>query len=122
MEARTEGRGGALSRFKEWLPKGQTLPDDVWLSRHRALVVLLVAQGIALAVFGVFEGYGVLHTIAHVSVVAPLAVAAILLEKHRRWAAVLVAVGLATESALLVHIWHGAIEGHFMFFVMIVVL
>src|SRR5262249_38095282 len=63
-----------------------------------------------------------LHTIAHIAVVAPIAIAALAYEKHRRWAAVLVAVGLATESALLVHIWHGAIEAHFMFFVMIVVL
>jgi diguanylate cyclase (GGDEF)-like protein/PAS domain S-box-containing protein len=49
-------------------------------------------------------------------------VAARVLEDHRRWAAVLVALGLATESALLVHIWRGAIEAHFLFFVMIVVL
>jgi diguanylate cyclase (GGDEF)-like protein/PAS domain S-box-containing protein len=111
-----------LSRLRGWLPRGQTLPDEVWLRRHHSMVGLLVAQGLALAVFGVFEGYGVLHTIAHVGVVAPLAVAAILFQRHRRWAAVMVAVGLATESALLVHIWHGAIEAHFMFFVMIVVL
>jgi diguanylate cyclase (GGDEF)-like protein/PAS domain S-box-containing protein len=118
----TTGTRGALVRLRAWLPRGQTLPDDVWLRRHHALVVLLIAQGIGLGIFGFFEGYGVGHTIAHVSVIAPIAIAALVLEAHRRWAGVLVAVGLATESALLVHIWHGAIEAHFMFFVMIVVL
>src|SRR3954463_1321325 len=108
---------GPVARLREWLPRGQTLPPDVWLRRHHALVALLIAQGIGLAIFGVFEGFGVLHTIAHVAVVAPIAIAAIVLERHRRWAGVLVALGLATESALLVHIWHGAIEAHFMFFV-----
>jgi diguanylate cyclase (GGDEF)-like protein/PAS domain S-box-containing protein len=121
MEQAT-GSGGPLARLRAWLPRGQTLPDDVWLRRHHALVTLLILQGFGLAIFGVFEGYGVLHTIAHVAVIAPIAIAAIVLERHRRWAGVLVAVGLATESALLVHIWHGAIEAHFMFFVMIVVL
>jgi PAS domain S-box-containing protein/diguanylate cyclase (GGDEF)-like protein len=42
--------------------------------------------------------------------------------KNRRVAATLVSLGLVTASALLVHIWGGVIEGHFHFFVMIVVL
>jgi diguanylate cyclase (GGDEF)-like protein/PAS domain S-box-containing protein len=121
MDAIT-GRTGPLGRLRDWLPRGQTLPDDVWLRRHHTMVGLLIAQGIGLAIFGLFQGYGVLHTMAHVAIIAPVAIAALAFEQHRRWAAVLVAVGLATESALLVHIWHGAIEAHFMFFVMIVVL
>jgi diguanylate cyclase (GGDEF)-like protein/PAS domain S-box-containing protein len=121
MEASTV-RHGPVARVRDWLPRGQTLPPDVWLRRHHTMVGLLIAQGIGLAIFGVFEGYGALHTIAHIAVIAPIAIAALVLQKHQRWAAVLVAVGLATESALLVHIWHGAIEAHFMFFVMIVVL
>src|SRR4029079_15538556 len=83
---------------------------------------VMALQGVGLAIFGLVEGFGPLHTLAHLSVVVPIIVAAVAFEKHRRWAAVLVAVGLATESALLVHIWHGAIEAHFLFFVMIVIL
>jgi diguanylate cyclase (GGDEF)-like protein/PAS domain S-box-containing protein len=121
MEASTH-RLPALTRLRDWFPRGQTLPADVWRRRHHSLIWLMIAQGVGLVVFGVIEGYGALHTVAHVGVILPIAWGALALERYRRLAAVLVALGLATESALLVHIWHGAIEAHFLFFVMIVVL
>jgi diguanylate cyclase (GGDEF)-like protein/PAS domain S-box-containing protein len=121
METATAYRG-AVVRLREWLPRGQTLPDEVWLRRHHSLIWVMALQGVGLAIFGLVEGFGALHTLAHLSILVPIIVAAVVFENHRRWAAVLVAVGLATESALLVHIWHGAIEAHFLFFVMIVIL
>jgi diguanylate cyclase (GGDEF)-like protein/PAS domain S-box-containing protein len=121
MESLTEPRG-ALARVRDWFPRGQTLPPDVWRRRHHTLIWLMIAQAVGLLIFGFFEHYSLLHNLAHLSVIVPIVVAARAYEKHQRWAAVLVALGLATESALLVHIWHGAIEAHFMFFVMIVLL
>jgi diguanylate cyclase (GGDEF)-like protein/PAS domain S-box-containing protein len=121
MGRTTEPRG-ALSRLRAWLPRGQTLPDDVWLRRHHALIWLMIVQAVGLLVFGLAEHFSLLHNLAHLSVIVPIVVVSLAFERHRRWAAVLVALGLATESALLVHIWRGAIEAHFLFFVMIVLL
>ena len=56
------------------------------------------------------------------SALIPIGVIALLIEHRRRAASVLVSLGLITACALLVHIWHGAIEAHFLFFVTIVVL
>src|SRR5690348_15640159 len=119
MQPSTTEPGTALSRLRDWFPRGQTVPTDVWLRRHHALIALLVVQAVGLLFFGLAEHYSLAHNLAHLAVLIPVVVGARALEDHRRWAAVLVALGLATESALLVHIWHGAIEAHFLFFVMI---
>jgi diguanylate cyclase (GGDEF)-like protein/PAS domain S-box-containing protein len=86
------------------------------------MVALLFAEAIALTLFGVAEGYSLLHSAAHIASLAPFGVFALLFEHRRRAAATLVSLGLITACALLVHIWHGAIEAHFLFFVTIVVL
>jgi diguanylate cyclase (GGDEF)-like protein/PAS domain S-box-containing protein len=114
------------SSLASWLrlhvPTGRTLPDDAWLHRHHAMIGLLVAEAVGLGVFSAAQGNGPLHSIAHASGLVLVAVAAIFFEHRRRAASVLVSFGLVTACALLVHIWHGAIEGHFLFFVTIVVL
>jgi diguanylate cyclase (GGDEF)-like protein/PAS domain S-box-containing protein len=104
------------------LPTGRTLPDSAWLHRHHAMVGLLVAEAIGLAIFSLAEGNGWAHSLLHPAGLIPVAVAALLIERHRRAASVLVSLGLITACALLVHIWQGAIEAHFLFFVTIVVL
>jgi PAS domain S-box-containing protein/diguanylate cyclase (GGDEF)-like protein len=104
------------------LPHGGTLPDSIWRKRHHALVALLLAQAVALFVFAMVQDKGFGHTFIELGAMVPIAVAALLLQDQRRVASLLVATGLISESALLVHIWDGTIEAHFMFFVMIVVL
>jgi diguanylate cyclase (GGDEF)-like protein len=121
MEATTAIRG-VSTRFRGLLPEGQTLPEADWLRRHHAMVVLLFAEAAGLAIFSAAQGNGPWHAILHALPLVPLGVAAIALQSHQRIASILVSIGLITACALLVHIWNGAIEGHFLFFVTIVVL
>jgi len=111
-----------MSRLRELLPQGHTLPDSAWRHRHHTMVGLLFAESIGLVVFSFAEGNSWHHSLAHAAVLVPVGVIALLIEDRRRAASVLVSLGLITACALLVHIWHGQIEAHFLFFVTIVVL
>jgi diguanylate cyclase (GGDEF)-like protein/PAS domain S-box-containing protein len=86
------------------------------------MVGVLFAETIGLTLFSVAEGYTLLHSLAHTGSLLPFGVLALLFEHRRRSASTLVSLGLITACALLVHVWHGAIEAHFLFFVTIVVL
>jgi diguanylate cyclase (GGDEF)-like protein/PAS domain S-box-containing protein len=111
-----------VHRLRLLLPQGHTLPDAAWRQRHHAMVALLVAESIGLTIFSFAEGYSWLHSLAHAAGLLPIAVLALAIQHRRRAAAVLVSLGLVTACALLVHIWHGKTEGHFLFCVTIVVL
>lgn len=111
-----------LSRIRTALPKGQTLPDEVWQKRHRALLALLVLHAVALPVYALVQGTGLLHSLEHGAAPAALAGLGYALRHRRRIAATLVSVGLITCSALVVHISGGVIEAHFHFFVVLVLL
>lgn len=110
------------SRLRLLVPTGRTLPDNAWVHRHHAMVGLLFAEGVGLAIFSAAQGNTLAHSAAHAAGLFVIAAAALFFEHRRRAASVLVSFGLVTACALLVHIWHGAIEGHFLFFVTIVVL
>jgi diguanylate cyclase (GGDEF)-like protein/PAS domain S-box-containing protein len=86
------------------------------------MVVLLLAEAVGLTAFSAAQGNGLLHSVGHAAALVPFGIAALLFERHRRAASTLVSLGLITACALLVHVWHGAIEAHFLFFVTIVVL
>ena len=111
-----------LLRVRNALPEGRTLPDRVWQRRHRALLTLLWLHSVALTIFALAQGYGVVHSFQEGAIVAATATAATLAGSRKRMAATLVSLGLITSSAVLVHIWGGVIEAHFHFFVMIVLL
>jgi diguanylate cyclase (GGDEF)-like protein/PAS domain S-box-containing protein len=111
-----------VASFRALLPKGHTLPYAAWRRRHHAMVGLLFGEALALTLFSMVEGYSLLHSVAHTGSLLPFGVFALLFEHRRRAASTLVSLGLITACALLVHIWHGAIEAHFLFFVTIVVL
>ena len=111
-----------LGRLRKRLPRGRTLPEEDRRRRHRALLGLLWAHAVALPIFGVSRGYGVLHSSEEGLALAAIAGLAMLVRRNHRAAAALVSVGLITSSALLVHLWGGVIEAHFHFFVMIVLL
>jgi diguanylate cyclase (GGDEF)-like protein/PAS domain S-box-containing protein len=110
------------SRLRLLVPTGRTLPDGAWLHRHHAMVGLLFIEGVGLTIFSAAQGDSLAHSAAHAFGLFVVGAAAILFERRRRAASVLVSFGLVTACALLVHIWDGAIEGHFLFFVTIVVL
>lgn len=112
----------AMKHLRASLPQGRLLPEPEWRKRHRAIVALLWAHAIGLAVFGVLMGYEPLHSIAEAGLVAIAAVIAGLRQPSRKVRAGVASWGLITSSALLVHFWGGAIEGHFHFFFVIGVL
>jgi diguanylate cyclase (GGDEF)-like protein/PAS domain S-box-containing protein len=76
----------------------------------------------ALWLFAVVRGFGPQHATIEVIPIVALAIAAGRGELSRRIRAASVAFGLLTCSAMLVHLWDGAIEAHFHFFVMVTVL
>jgi PAS domain S-box-containing protein len=112
----------ARVRARNALPRGQTLPDAVWLKRHRALVALLALHAVGVPIFALLQGDGAVHALEPGVGLALMAAVAWGLRRRRRIAATVVSAGLITCSALVVHISGGVIEAHFHFFVMIIVL
>jgi diguanylate cyclase (GGDEF)-like protein/PAS domain S-box-containing protein len=111
-----------LRRFVEGLPRGRTLPDEVWQRRHRWMTILTWSQAVGLAVFGVAAGYSLGHSLLEGAPVAACALLAGSGRLPRRVRTGAVAVGLLTASAVLVHLMEGRIEAHFHFFVMVTIL
>ncbi len=108
-----------FARILRSLPAGKPLPQNVWASRHRGIVILLWAHIPALVVIGVAAGRPVIHTVGEVSAVIPFAFAAMRTTSRRRLATAMSSIGLLTCSAMLVHFTEGTIEMHFHYFVMI---
>src|SRR3954453_21739058 len=104
------------------LPRGQTLPEEAWGHRHKAMLWILWAHVPALFVFARVRGYDMADSVYPVVPVALAGVAAMLHAPGRRARSIAVVIGLLTSSAVLVHAWNGQIEAHFHFFVMIAVL
>jgi PAS domain S-box-containing protein len=118
--------GGSLrdlaGRVRRALPEGRPLPEEVWRSRHRVILVLLWLHAAGIVAFGVLVGAGLPHSLAEGGTVLALAVAAGSRLGDRRLRAVVASFGLLTSSAFLVHLSGGYIEVHFHFFVMIVII
>ena len=107
--------------FWSWLPKGSTLPDEVWAQRHRAILVLLWLHVPVIFLFSLAQHVGVLHGLSEATVVAVFAWGATAQRAQRRLSTVVAALGLMTCSAILVHLSGGLIEMHFHYFVMVAV-
>jgi diguanylate cyclase (GGDEF)-like protein/PAS domain S-box-containing protein len=103
------------------LPTGHTLPVAEWERRHRGILVVLWVLALALPVYGILRG----HALAHDTVGgATLLATAMLASRKRRRPAVssaLASLGLCMACGLAVHLADGAIEAHFMFFVVIII-
>ncbi|HLH65094.1 MAG TPA: EAL domain-containing protein [Solirubrobacteraceae bacterium] len=114
--------GGLACRARALLPRGRTLPEAEWDSRHRVMLWLLWLHVVGLPVFLLCQGFGVWGSI---SPVLPIALAGLVARRAdigRRARSVAVVFGLLTASAVLVYGWHGQIEAHFHYFVVIAVL
>jgi PAS domain S-box-containing protein len=114
--------GDVLRRLGPVLPRGTTLPQAQWQSRHRALLRLLWAHAAGLPIVALLYGAPVLEALADGAAVAVFGVLAELKLGGRRARELVVVFGLLTCSADLVHITHGLIEAHFHFFVMVAAL
>jgi diguanylate cyclase (GGDEF)-like protein len=110
-----------LQRLRHALPQGRTLPPEAWERRHHALLFFLWLQAAGLGVYTLLRGYGLADTALHIGGVVVCAVLGTV-GTGRRWRATWVSVGCMTAGAVAVHASGGAIEAHFYFFVMIVVL
>ena len=110
----------ALSQ-KLWalLPRGGSLPDDIWRRRHMGIVVILWAHVPGIIVFALSGGHSFDHAVVETFPVALMAVAATFLSYQRMISTIAAAFGLLTSSAVLVHLSGGVIELHFHFFVMV---
>jgi len=108
--------------FRRSLPRGQTLPDEAWAGRHRAMLWILWAHVVVLPLFSLARGLGPATALGSVVPIALAGIAATPQAPGRRARSVAVVLGLLTASAVLVNAWGGRIEAHFHFFVMIAVL
>jgi diguanylate cyclase (GGDEF)-like protein/PAS domain S-box-containing protein len=111
-----------LSHFVSLLPKGRGLDEEMWERRHRVIVSVLWMTALGLTIFGIVRGYGVTHSVVETSILAASAIVAMQPRGARRLRSAAAAGGLMIASALLVHLWGGAIEGHFLFFVFVALL
>jgi signal transduction histidine kinase len=107
-----------LTRLLGYLPRGNTLPEEVWRRRHVFLQWVLLLHVVGLYVFGLWRGIG--STEVAIALVAPFACLVVgRLVPHRRLASLLITAGLVYCSAALVGFSGGSIEAHFHFFIMI---
>jgi diguanylate cyclase (GGDEF)-like protein/PAS domain S-box-containing protein len=86
------------------------------------MVWVLWAHVIGLTAFLFAQGFGVRGSIGPVLPLVAAGVVADLKDAGRRARSVAVVFGLLTASAVLVYAWHGQIEAHFDFFVVIALL
>jgi PAS domain S-box-containing protein len=104
------------------LPQGNTLTSDQWRRRHRVLVWLLWLHVVGLPIVALAYSAPLGHALADGGVIALFAVLGELRLGVRRLQELIVALGLMTCSAVLVHITDGRTEAHFHFFVMVAAL
>jgi PAS domain S-box-containing protein len=122
-------------RFWSLVPLGGSLPESVWLARHRFLVGLTWFHAFVIAGIGLVADYSwewsakalfkdgtVLHTVFEGLVVGIFAFIGSRSALSRTLRASAISFGLISSSAILVHLSGGYIELHFHFFVMLVFL
>lgn len=133
--AKNISAGALMRRLWSVVPVGRSLPEDVWLSRHRFLTGLTWFHALVIALIGPFSGYSweldwgavfrdgtVLHTLFEGLIVVVFALVGSFGKCSRTLRACAVSFGLISSSAILVHLSGGYIELHFHFFVMLVFL
>ncbi len=114
-----------LARVRRALPNGASLPENLWRRRHRAILSCSGCTCRRSCSSQSRRELGIQHALFEGSLVGILAATAILagrLTRNRHLLGTLVALGLLTSSATIVHLSGGAIEAHFHFFVMMSVL
>ncbi|MEY2554208.1 MAG: hypothetical protein QOC57_2068 [Ilumatobacteraceae bacterium] len=95
------------------------LPDAAWMPRHRWILKVLWFHVIALGCVSLAKGNGLGHSLFESTMVASFGVGAVLTRTQRRASTLFASFGLLTASAVLVHLFHGRIEMHFSYFVMV---
>jgi diguanylate cyclase (GGDEF)-like protein len=109
----------ATRTIADWLPRGRTLPDASWRTRHQAVVVLLQLHAVAIGLVSLLRGDGGFAALGSAAVPALGAFAASRAVLSRPVRSAIGAISLMLTSAVVVHLMAGSIEGHFHFFAMI---
>jgi diguanylate cyclase (GGDEF)-like protein len=109
----------ALCQAAGWLPRGQTLPESSWRTRHRAVIVLLVVHAVVIGLYTLLSGQSAAGILTTTAVPALGAFAASRKSLPRQVRSGIGAISLMLTSAVVVHLMNGSIEGHFHFFAMI---
>ncbi|HZR45895.1 MAG TPA: ATP-binding protein [Candidatus Manganitrophaceae bacterium] len=115
-------RGGLWAIIGEILPEGRALPEKEWKNRHRWILILTWFHALALALFGIYQGFGAAQSLSEGGIIAAAALAATPARFGRTFRSAIASLGLVTASAVLVHLSGGYIEAHFHFFVMLAVI
>ncbi|MES2155493.1 MAG: ATP-binding protein [bacterium] len=113
------GAGSWFERLRAWLPQGRGLPQAEWHVRHRAIVFIIFGHAIGLAIFGLTQGWPASYALGETAVIAALGGIAAMRALSRSMRAGVAALALVVSSAVLTQFWHGVIEGHFHFFVIV---
>ena len=111
----------AKLHLRNALPTGRSLPEQSWIGRHRAILILLWLHVPLVVVYGVIEGNGLPHSIVEATVIALFGIGASPKTIPPVVRSSIATVGLVSCSAVLVHLSGGLIEMHFHFFVMVAV-
>ena len=111
-----------VERIRNWLPKGQLLPEHIWRRRHATIVALLWSHVVGLTAFGLLRGQSLPHMLVEGGMLAAVAYVAGSERVGMKVRVAAASFGLISCSAVLVHLWGGVIEAHFHFFVMIGIL
>ena len=109
-------------RFREALPEGRAIADEVWHRRHRGLVVLLWLHVPLIFVYAMVQNKGLVHSLHESALVAVAGVAIGIGPKTRRFQSLAATFGLVNASSILVHLSGGVIEFHFHYFVILAAL
>ena len=106
-------------RFRDALPEGRAIAEEVWQRRHRGLLALLWVHVPIIFVYGVMMHKTLLHALTEATIVACAGIAAMFGPPSRRFQSLAVTFGLVNASAILVHLSGGVIELHFHYFVIL---
>ncbi|HWK25363.1 MAG TPA: EAL domain-containing protein [Solirubrobacter sp.] len=108
-----------MLRVHDWLPRGRALPPETWAARHRGLLLVLAGHLILLPAFAVLQGWSLGVAWLFDVVPAAFGAAALLPSLSRTARSMLCGTALLSCSAVLVVAWHGTIEAHFHYFVIV---
>jgi signal transduction histidine kinase len=102
--------------WRSWVPQGHALPEADWRWRHRVVCTVLALHLPVVLALGAFGSHTLAGSALEVVPLALLLVAA-LAPLSRRVRSLAASLGLLSCSAVLVHVFDGAAEWHFHYFV-----
>lgn len=115
------GLNGVVSWIGRSVPRGNLLSRETWERRHLAILILLWAHVLVMPFVGVLTRNSVIHSLVETAAIAVFAVGATSRRFTNPVRSAFATIGLMSCSAILTHLFHGLIEMHFHFFVVVAV-